>query len=367
MKSYVSTTLLFAFMQLKRSFRDPITLIVLFAIPILLLLLFGAFLRNTNNISLRVAIVNNSQAPFAGEFVTSLEKVKVFKLSDKKLTLEQAKTEMTNDSLDGIIELPAGFGEVKQGVPSGAVKLYYDKADNQTGDIVASVMRSVTDDTNQRLTGARTPLTIERTPINLAQASAFDTIFAMFTGMAIMMVGIFGVASSLASDKKTGILRRLRTTPLRASQVMGGMTLSYAGVGVVAIGLMTALAIMVFNFEMRGDWLAYGVFVLIAMALMLGFGLAIGGLAKNSTQADIYGQVVFMSSMAFGGIWFPRALLPEWLQNITSFLPLTPVVDGIRAITVEGMSLLAVGPELAVMAGWMVVVYAVGVRMFRWE
>ncbi len=363
----MKTTFLFAKNQLMRVFRDPVTLIVLFAIPMLLLVLFGAFTRGTDNISLKVAVVNNSKEEFAKDFETQLRDVKTFKQPDAKLSIDAAKQQMRNDELDGIIELPATFGEAVNGVPSGSAKVYFDQTDTATGDIVSSIMNNVILETNKQLTGVVMPLAIERTPISGSGVRIFDSLFAMFTAMAIMMVGIFGVASTVASDKKTGILRRLRATPLHSSQLIIGTGLAFVVVALVATALMTTLALAVFGLEMKGDWFLLTGFVLLSTILMIGFGLAIAGWSKNGTQADIYGQIVFIASLAFSGLWFPRSLMPEWLQSITSFLPLTPIIDGIRSIVTEGVSYASLGFEFAVIVGWVVFVFALGIKTFKWE
>jgi ABC-2 type transport system permease protein len=366
MGNYLRTTLALATTQLKRNLRDPVTLIVLLGIPVLLILIFGSLLGNTDNISVRVAVINNAEGQFAKQFEDSLGKVKVLKLPEKPLTLEEARKEMDNDALDGIIELPAGFGQPVMGVPSGVVKLYYDQADAQTGDIVSSIMQSVVEGTNKQLTQVQMPISVERTPINVNEIKLFDNIFAMFTGVAIAMVGIFGVASSIPADKKTGALRRLRVTPLRASQVIIGTMLTFAVIGIIGVALLTALAVFLFELNMRGNWLVYSGFAAAGIAMMLGMGLAIGSLAKNTTQADIYGQIVFLGCMAVSGVWFPRALMPEWLQGITAFVPLTPIIDGIRDITTGTATLVSLAPELGVIAVWAVILYALGIKMFRW-
>ncbi len=53
--------------------------------------------------------------------------------------------------------------------------------------------------------------------------------------------------------------------------------------------------------------------------------------------------------------------------KLSGFLPLTPIIDGIRMISTENASLLNFGPELAIIAGWTVVIYAVAFKVFRWE
>ncbi len=59
--------------------------------------------------------------------------------------------------------------------------------------------------------------------------------------------------------------------------------------------------------------------------------------------------------------------MPEWLQNISTYLPLTPVIDGIRMIATEGKHLVDLGPQLGLMALWTIIIYAVAFRVFRWE
>lgn len=363
----MKTALLMAKTQLLRVTRDPVTLIVLFAIPILLLVMFGAFMSNTDNISLRVAVVNNSSEKFAKDFSKQLEGVKVFKQPEKQLSLDEAKQKMRDDELDGIVELPSGFGKIDKNVPSGKAKVYFDQTDATTGDIVSSVMNSVIEASNKQITGANLPLSVERESIAGSGGRFFDSIFAMFTAMAIMMVGIFGAASAIPYDKKSGVLRRLRVTPLKTRDFVFGMMTTYLIVGMTAVILMTSLAVLLFNLEMKGSWLDLGIFTFLATILMVGFGLAVGGWAKNSTQADIYGQIIFLTSMAFSGLWFPRALMPDWLQSITSFLPLTSIIDGIRSIVTEGASIMSLGSELMIIAVWAVVITIIGIKTFRWE
>ncbi len=363
----MKTTFLFAKTQLTRVFRDPVTLIVLFAIPLLLLVLFGAFTKGTEDLKLKVAVVNNSSEPFAAEFSKQLEKVKILDQPEKKPGLDEAKKQMRSDELDGIVELPENFGKASQGVPAGTVRVYFDQTDNTTGDIVTGVMTQVIEETNKQVTGVQMPLAVERVSISGSGARIFDGLYAMFTSMAIMMVGIFAVASTIPADKKSGALRRLRVTPLKSSQLVIGTMLAYAIVAILAVTLMTVLAILAFGLEMKGSWLDFAGFSLLAIAMFLAFGMMVGGWAKNTTQSDIYGQIIFISSLAFSGLWFPRALLPEWLQTITSYLPLTPVVDGIRSIVTEGAAIASLGMEMAVIVGWLVVVTIVGIKTFRWE
>jgi ABC-2 type transport system permease protein len=59
--------------------------------------------------------------------------------------------------------------------------------------------------------------------------------------------------------------------------------------------------------------------------------------------------------------------MPEILQNITKFIPLTPIIDSVRLIITENASFVDLAPQFAVMAAWTVVKYLIAFKVFRWE
>lgn len=158
----MKATLLFAKTQLLRVSRDIVTLIVLFSIPLVLLLVFGAFTANTNNVSLRVAVVNNSEEAFAQQFEKSIDGIDVLKQEGNELSLNEARDKLKDDDLDAVIELPKEFGAVSETGPSGKIKVYVDESSMSTGDIVMGVMNSVVEQTNTAIVGSEPPIAVER-------------------------------------------------------------------------------------------------------------------------------------------------------------------------------------------------------------
>jgi ABC-2 type transport system permease protein len=67
------------------------------------------------------------------------------------------------------------------------------------------------------------------------------------------------------------------------------------------------------------------------------------------------------------GVFFPRGTMPGWLQVITQYLPLTYVIDALRAVAVEGVSLWAVRSDLVGILAWLVISVLIAIRLFRWE
>lgn len=366
MKQYFSTIWTVCKMLTKRWFRDPVALFFTFLFPLIFLLIFGAMSRSSD-VNFNVALINNSETSFAAQFADQIRDNEVFSIKDVE-SFEDAKDKMGHGELDSILELPSGFGEPSAaGVPSGSVTVYYKESSPDTGQTVASVMQQVLEGINRELTGTTDPLQVEQRATETANLTRFDYTLAGIIGFTILSLAIFGMANGFPADKKAGALRRLRATPLRASQLILGTALEYLLIGFLSVAIMFAVAILMFDFNIRGDYLTLIIFLAISIFTMFGFGMAIGGWAKNENQSAPLSQLVAFPMIFLSGVFFPTYFMPQWLQSISQYLPLTPVVDGVRRITTENASLLSLGPELAIIAAWAVIIYTVAFRVFRWE
>jgi ABC-type polysaccharide/polyol phosphate export permease len=69
----------------------------------------------------------------------------------------------------------------------------------------------------------------------------------------------------------------------------------------------------------------------------------------------------------FSGVFFSYERFPEAVQPLLRALPLTPLNDALRAIMLDGASLAAVLPDVAIVLGWGVISFAAALRLFRWE
>src|SRR5206468_578155 len=255
----------------------------------------------------------------------------------------------------------------KHGVPSGQAVVHLTQNSESAAQTLTSVLQGQLQAVNAKLTGAPAPLTVTAKQNNVHSLSSFDYTFTGLMGFAILGAGIFGPINVFPELKKMGILRRLHTTPIRVWQYFLANMLGNAVSGLMSVFLMIIVAILVFNLKVVGNYLDLAIFVAYGIIVILGIGLAIGGWAKNERQAAPLGNIIVFPMMFLTGVFFPRFLMPQWLQSITTYIPLTPVIDGSRLILTEGKSLLDLGPQLAVMTVWLVIVYAIAFRVFRWE
>lgn len=369
-KKSLFTVRVFAKLNTRRFFRDRLALFFGILFPLIFLFVFGSISKGGGSgTSFNVAVINQSDSAFSKQYVKQLQANKVFKIDDSITTNQAAQDKMDKNQLDGTIVLPPSFGDVQDGqaYPSGQAQVIYTQNNQSAGQTLTSLLDSSFKQVNVKFVNAEPPFTVKGEQLNEKSLNSFDYTFAGLLGFSIVGLGIFGPVNVFPELKKQGILRRLHTTPLRVWQYFTSTMISQAIIGMVSLAVMFAVAMTVFDLTVVGNIFEIIVYLIISIIVILGIGLAIGGWAKNERQAAPLSNIVVFPMLFLSGTFFPRFLMPEWLQTASAYLPLTPVIDGIRMIVTEGKHLVDLGPQLGLLAIWMVIIYAIAFRVFRWE
>lgn len=369
MKKSLFTVGVFVKINTKRFFRDKLALFFGIGFPLIFLFVFGGLNSGNKDVSFNVALINESQTSFAKDFAKQAEDSKVLKVNKDVKTLDEAKDKMSRSELDAAIVLPQDFGSMKQGekFPSGEAKVVYTQNNQQSGQALGSILDAQFKGINAKFVKNETPFTVASEQLNERSLSAFDYTFAGLLGFAIIGMGIFGPVNVFPELKKMGILRRLSTTPLKVWQYFLSTMIGQAVIGLISLAIMFVVAILVFKLKIVGNYLELAAFLVFGITMILGIGLALGGWAKNERQVAPLANIVVFPMMFLSGTFFPRYIMPEWLQNVSAFLPLTPVIDGIRLIATEGKHLIDILPQVGLIGLWMIIIYAIAFKVFRWE
>jgi ABC-2 type transport system permease protein len=370
MKQQLRTVLVFTKLSTRRFFRDRLAQFFAILFPLIFLFVFGSLSKGAGgNVSFKVALIDQSRTTFATSFTKQIEASKTFKVDQSVTTLSAAKDKMSKSQIDGIIILPTSFGVVQRGqaYPSGQAQLLYNQSSTGTGQTLTSVLQGAFNQINAKFVTTQPPFSVKGKVLNEKSLTAFDYTFSGLLGFSIIGLGIFGPVNVFPELKKQGILRRLHTTPLKVWQYFLATMFGQAATGAISISIQFLVAIEVFHLKVDGNYLEIALFTVLSIFMILGLGLAIGGWAKNERQAAPLSNIVVFPMLFLSGTFFPRFDMPQWLQGITTYLPLTPVIDGLRQLTTEGKHLTDIGPQLGLIAIWFIIIYAIAFRVFKWE
>jgi ABC-2 type transport system permease protein len=359
----------FAKIETLRTFRDKVALFFTFVFPLIFLFIFGGIFGGNNSVSFKVAVLDESNGIFSTELVSKLKEGGVLKVDEEAMNLDQANEKMKRSELDAVVNVPESFGTVPEGetIPSGQLEVVFNQNNEQAAQTLTSILDNALAQVNDSFVDTETPFTVKATSTALESQRRFDYTFAGLVGFSILSLGIFGPTTVFPQMKQKGVLKRYSTTTLKVRQFFISNALSSSVIGILSVALMFMAAMIFFDLNMNGDYLSLVAVVVMGTITLFGIGLAVGGWAKNENQAAPLAQIIVFPMMFLSGVFFPRFAMPEILQNISTFFPLTPVVDGVRLVVTEGKTIFELGPQLGLLSIWIIVIYLIAFKVFRWE
>jgi ABC-2 type transport system permease protein len=207
-----------------------------------------------------------------------------------------------------------------------------------------------------------------------AVGAAGQVKFAQFYTPAI---GIFSLTTAcytsvilgIATARDSGLLKRVRGTPLPMSTYLGAWLTGAALTGFLAVVLLFVVAVPAFGVHVYLHTLPAAVVTLVLGAAALSsVGLMVATLAKSADQAMPIAQLTFLPVSFISGIWFPLEGAPDWVVQIAKFFPLEHIVHAFGACFSPGVANAGWSPnDLWSLVVWTAIGLFVATRRFRAE
>ncbi|MGW2282890.1 ABC transporter permease [Streptomyces sp. NPDC001770] len=182
--------------------------------------------------------------------------------------------------------------------------------------------------------------------------------------MGIALFALSGLSQLFASYREKGVLRRMRTTPVKPGVMLGAQLLMATVLSLVTMVVMLAIGRLAFDVNLPRKLPAYLLSYLLVALAMFAVGLLVAALAPTGRSASAMGSLVFFPLVFFAGLWLPRAKMNDVLLTISDLTPLGAGVQSLQDTTAGHWPQLI---HLAAMLGWTIVAGGLAARYFRWE
>lgn len=343
----------------KMLFRQKEAIIWSIIFPLFMMTLFG-FARFGGVGHVDLGIVNEA-GNNGTRLVKALEKVEAFSVKEGRKD-------------DEIRELERGERDVVLIIPSdvdlsagGTLTLFTNLAKPQEGQLGSLIVQRVLDEITLERASVPNRLLVVTQSMAGRNLTYVDFLVPGILAMAIMQLGIFGVAFNFVSLKKRGILRRLWVTPINPNDFILAQVVTRLLLVMLQIVLMVALGMVAFDLHFIGSLANMFILGLLGAIVFLAIGFSLAGISKSEDQVAPLANVISLPMMALSGVFFSRAALPGFVHTITGYFPLTYLADGMRSVAIDGASLSDIFPQILGLAVWSVIACFLAIKMFRWE
>lgn len=334
--------------RFKEYTREPEALFWSFGFPILLAIGLGIAFRAKPPDVVHVAVADGS--PQSAAIIESLRRDSA--LAVEHMPLDSARAALRSGRVAVVVE------------PSGDHALAYEYDDTRPD---ARTARLMVDDDIQRGAGRTDLVSASERHVREAGSRYIDFVVPGLLGMTIMGGGIWGLGFPIVDQRRRNLLKRLVATPMSRAEYLASYLVSrlvlLAIEGVVLLGASLSL----FGVPLRGGLAAVAVIMILAAMSFGGLGLLIA--ARPTTIEGVSGlmNLTMLPMWVLSGVFFSSENFPRVVQPFIKILPLTATNDALRANMLRGVALPALWPQLLTLVAWMIVCFAIALRIFRWR
>ncbi len=182
-----------------------------------------------------------------------------------------------------------------------------------------------------------------------------------------VFIPLFGISALLAYERNAGTLSRVLTTPTSRAVFLFGTISGQVLMALVQMGLLVGFGVLVLKLSWARDPLALALLLLTSALAAGAIGVFLGTWVKNEAQANNLSILMGMVMALLGGCWYPLEFFPAPVKTVVHVLPTTWALEGMINYLMRGSTLQDLFPQLAVLTGFAVIFFTLGIWRLKQE
>ena len=328
--------------------RDPRSLALAFAIPMLLLVLFG-YALSLDIDHVPMVVWNQDGSVTAREFLLNFKNSKYFSIKGYYDNYQVMENMIDKGETMIAMVIRKDFSKCIQSNGIAPLQVIIDGSDSNTAQIALGYVNSVVSSYNQNhMKDALAAHSIENSdPVDLRSRIWFNQdldskLFIVPGLIAIIMMIIAALLTSLtiAREWERGTMEQLISTPVRAIELIVGKFAPYFVIGFIDLIISVIMGILLFGVPLRGSvmllFACSGIF--LTGALMLGIYISV--VAKSQLMASQMAILTsFLPTFMLSGFTYEIFNMPQWVQWVTYLVPARYFIVILRGIYLKGVGI----------------------------
>ena len=341
-------------------FRDKRTRILLFAPPIVQMLIFGyAATYEIHHVATVVLDLDHSQE--SRDLVSRFTSSPYFDVQHQLTDSRQVGDLIDRGQATIALQINPGFAEDLRKGQTAPLQVIVDATNSNTALIASGYINQIAigfakDYQLDRINRISPHLT-ERTPnVQLEQRPWYNPDLRSrwffvpgIVGSLTLVLVVNLTAFAVVREREIGTLEQIMVTPIRPAEFILGKTLPFFLIGLLDVSLIAVVGTLWFQVPFRGQlWVLFTGAILFLLC-MLGVGLLISTVSATQQQALVTSFFFIMPAVTFSGFGFPISTMPQWLQYLTYASPLRYFLVVLRGTYLKGVGMDILWPEMSAM------------------
>ncbi|MEZ2443577.1 ABC transporter permease [Chitinophaga sp. RCC_12] len=358
--------------EFRQIFRDKTILAMMFAMPIIQLIIFPLAM-NFDVKSINLAVVDNDHSSYSRQLIAKIGASGYFKIVAAEPSFQRAITYIEREKADVVLEIPPNFESnlIREGKQRVGVSV--DAINGTKAAIGGNYLMTVITDFNKNI-----PVNIggNMTPaagiIDITYSNWFNPLaeYRFYIVPAILvllltLIGGFMSALNIVREKEVGTIEQINVTPIQKWQFILGKLIPFWVVGMIVFTLGLLVAWGIYGIWPVGSFVTLYVFAAVYLVALLGFGLLVSTYTNNQLQAMFVAFFFMMIFMLMSGLFTAVDSMPPWAKVIANLTPVTHFIKVIRMIVLKGSGLADVQMELLYLALFAIVLNGWAIFNYR--
>ena len=357
--------------------RDYRSLYLAFAIPLILIILFGyALSLDVDNVE--TVFVDYDRSELSRDFILKLDASSYFHVSQRLSQTKDAIDSLDHDRAKVIIVIPPNFMKSIRADRAAGLQIIIDGSDPTFGNIIRGYITSFIAQYNQKLLISflnRQGQEQMKPPVDGRIRIWFNEdlesrnfIIPGIIAVIIMIVGALLTSLIIAREYENGTMETIKSMPVKASELLLGKALPYFFIGLANVLIAILLGQLLFGIVMKGNfWL-----MIASSSLYLSVALSLGLLISNVTKSQLMANQIailttYLPSLLLSNFVFPVINMPEILQIITLVVPARYFIDILSGIYMRNLGFAYLWPSMLVLFVMFVLLTFFNFRLLKKE
>ena len=227
--------------------------------------------------------------------------------------------------------------------------------------------RLVVDDALKRAAGRSDPWTAGEELVQVPGSRYIDWLIPGMIAMGIMSNGMWGVGFSIVQARMRKLLKRMVASPMRKREYLLAQLFARLIFLAPEVAVPLVFGVVAFSMPINGGIVSIAAVGIVGALAFGAIGLLIGSRARTFEAVSGLMNIAMLPMWLLSGVFFSASNFPDSVQPLIQALPLTALVDALRAVVLEGATMTEIRGELLRLGLWTVVPFAVALRIFKWR